>query len=1137
MKHLFVYEIACTNITGIDCQIFLFCVDASLRTHVLCVQDYQTSVMVYPNQADMHSINYKYENLKDRMGFVSKFIDRVEGRADYRQFCGFTNSEEVVALRFFLKHEKYRKAVVNTLSKWMGDDLNPSAEFRVKQILHKDVKPEIQFLYDTKIRLCSWIKIDNEQVSHDIHQHFNKRTAPYYVSKNFIKPLESSDLDGKPVPYAPDLRRLYIRVDAHSSLATKTSQLNPSYEENDDVVRIVTMATSDMPFGTPPIVFDIRDCKDGGEEELLHKVGKKIESLDVHAIVLASDEKCKPNSLAYLFHRAQRYNQNLHLSKIIPLSITCELRPCGKEGFYLVFNHYGTLRVDLCCILRKIIISPNLNGFTPLDALRHDKLVSEEHWPFLSKLRNNSFIETNSFSPIENVIHDMTLFVELLKSLEQSNSYLIAQQNTAQVCYLNVTDVCERGQQARVKNLFFSFFHVHHLICNDDQLKERYVILKMPRKESSYPNPEWLTNPELSTLYGPKRPGRVLKEPPLPHLSHLLDLDHNNTFAFEQLSSSSSSSASASSLSSSASSSSSMPPTLIPPPSPIIISSAQQQELEARLMAATEQKQQRKDEDEEEDYDEDEKEQHHAFKQDLEHKLHDLERGKQLPPPNASNLPVASLFTAGKRPGAAFKRKSRKKVETAEDKDRKKRFRGGLVLAPVRGFNYLPQDTLVTLDFKSLYPSIMRGYRICAMRVIYDRKWLNHPDVEVEYIPITDTECVAFAKRVRRNGVWEEVETITPKIVESVMELRAATRKKQKNFTEGTFEWNALESLQLTYKVVANSTYGFLGSSTSGMVCTALAAAITQIGQWMNQNVRYVVLFMGHACIYGDTDSTMDRFWVNNCYVTEDDIMLHILQQAQQIVSLCEKWLPHPNGVEPECFKRKMLLLKKKVYAALQFKFKKYSWRNLQEDDCMGTNYKGLSATKRDKCAFAQQVGRTMIDQLLANPTASFKTHVEWFSQRIEEFMSKKISTVEDLEPFIISCALNQDYVQDPDTVKALNLAKLVEQVSGARPPIGTRIPYVMIYNPSEKLSSKCAKTPDVCIQQNMTIDKPYYLEKQILKVMLQILSLPVHVPLYQQFQKCVERHVHRWLNSTKHIRQIDNVFKPHKKLKIASCC
>src|SRR4029078_4252498 len=112
------------------------------------------------------------------------------------------------------------------------------------------------------------------------------------------------------------------------------------------------------------------------------------------------------------------------------------------------------------------------------------------------------------------------------------------------------------------------------------------------------------------------------------------------------------------------------------------------------------------------------------------------------------------------------------------------RYSGGLVLDAETGFYIKDEDSAVTWDFAGLYPSIMQGFQICYMRVIYKRKWLDDPRLEKQYIPITETECVVYAKSY--DG--EPVESILPEIVRDIVELRANTRKLQKNYEKNTFQ-------------------------------------------------------------------------------------------------------------------------------------------------------------------------------------------------------------------------------------------------------------------------------------------------------------------------------------------------------------
>src|SRR6185369_6780906 len=143
-----------------------------------------------------------------------------------------------------------------------------------------------------------------------------------------------------------------------------------------DENRQVAYQTSDAE-DKQPTILDHRNFENG-EGGVLTQLGEDIQRLNIHVIVFASDERCTPNGLVYLYRRALRYGINLHFSKLTTLELKCELRSCGNDNTFLDFGHPGVERMDICSVLKKAMVSPNLDGFTLLDALRHPKLVKQK---------------------------------------------------------------------------------------------------------------------------------------------------------------------------------------------------------------------------------------------------------------------------------------------------------------------------------------------------------------------------------------------------------------------------------------------------------------------------------------------------------------------------------------------------------------------------------------------------------------------------------------------------------------------------------------------------------------------------------------------------------------------------------------
>ena len=1063
-KRLFLYSVSCASLSSTDNkykwndQILLFCVDENSKTHVVQVQRYNTSILLEPNYEDMQSFkggNVANLQLPEKS---QNSVARVESWNAVK-LLGFTNSRPTPVIQIFLKNERQRQWVMKDLKYTNGMQLGT---VRITQFLHTRRDAETQFLFDSGLRLNSWFEgcITDD---HQAREMFAKGVKVQMA--NFA----SLRLTTENLALAPSLRKMYIRVVAHSSTATQTNQFDPSWDIDADEVRCIGYALSNDPDEkSEPQILDISNANNS-ERDLLIKFGEIIEQSNVHVFVFASDERCCPNSLVYLFRRAKKYGVNMHFSKLPTLNLECEERPCGDDGTYLVFKHPGTERVDICQVLHKAQVNPNLDGFSLLDALRHPTLISDKR--LFAKMLHLNYHGLNSFSTQEAIQEDITMQVALLKAIETQSDFTNTQLNISKICDLDLTSVCERGQQARVSNLFGREYHDAGIVINDEQVKENYVVMRKPGSESNYPDPPWLTNPHPSKMRGEKPPSHKICQKLPQHLQHLLEFPHNNVFdiPIEQQN---------------------IEKPKIPKDVPM---SDFEQDIAAQVQ--------------------NQKQKHSIETDEKVNKDEDEDDGQEQPP-----LQSTHGWWSDKKKGD-FARKSRKRKTPAE-KESRKRFKGGLVLDPEPGFYTEPEEAACTFDFGSLYPSIIEGYVLCYMRVIYDRKWLDDPDLEVEYVPITATECLVLAKSYK--GV--PVQTITPQIVHGIVQMRKNIRKKQESEEERSFKWNILERAQLAAKVVQNSVYGYIGSDTSGMTCTALAAAVTQIGQWMNRNVRFMILFFGGLVLYGDTDSNMGRMWVASHLKTRDEIFASVYAQAFRIQTFGTKLFNPPNKLEFEAVKIPFLLTnKKKTYAAIQLSSKKEGWKLPPEPKA---NIKGMALKKRDKCLYAHNIGEALILRLLENNHDPIEAYEAWYTSALDKIPKGIITSIEVLNPFIITCALNSEYKKETG-VLAPSLANMIAQETGAKPRPGTRLAYVSAHFKDDRLHADACVIPDIFLRRKDRIDIAYYLEKQIWNCVKQILCLDVHAILRERLDTITKRYINEWKNKRAGRQELTAFFKP----------
>ena len=175
---------------------------------------------------------------------------------------------------------------------------------------------------------------------------------------------------------------------------------------------------------------------------------------------------------------------------------------------------------------------------------------------------------------------------------------------------------------------------------------------------------------------------------------------------------------------------------------------------------------------------------------------------------------------------------------------------GGYVMNSKPG---LYKNVLV-LDFKSLYPSIIRTFKIDPFGLVIG---LKRPENET----ITGFLEAKFSR----------TEHILPDIVTSLWQQRDKA-KKQKD-----------APLSQAIKIIMNSFYGVLGSYGCRFFNPQLASSITKRGHEIIQKSRKVIEEQGYPVIYGDTDSVFVSLDEN---LPEADV----LSIGENLALILNKW-------------------------------------------------------------------------------------------------------------------------------------------------------------------------------------------------------------------------------------------------------
>lgn len=167
-----------------------------------------------------------------------------------------------------------------------------------------------------------------------------------------------------------------------------------------------------------------------------------------------------------------------------------------------------------------------------------------------------------------------------------------------------------------------------------------------------------------------------------------------------------------------------------------------------------------------------------------------------------TGVPISFLFTRGQQIKVASQlyRKARTHdllIPVEKKQGDGGKYEGAVVLDPVVGFY---KEPVATLDFASLYPSIMMAHNLCYSTLVPRFLAKNYAKEDLTETPNGDF----FVKPHVKKG-------ILPLILE---ELIAARKKAKRELAMATdpFEKAVLDGRQLALKISANSVYGFTGA-------------------------------------------------------------------------------------------------------------------------------------------------------------------------------------------------------------------------------------------------------------------------------------------------------------------------------------
>eukprot|EP00736_Rhodelphis_marinus_P000075 Rmarinus@m.29088 len=422
-----------------------------------------------------------------------------------------------------------------------------------------------------------------------------------------------------------------------------------------------------------------------------------------------------------------------------------------------------------------------------------------------------------------------------------------------------------------------------------------------------------------------------------------------------------------------------------------------------------------------------------------------------------TGIPLGWLFARGQmiKVASLLFRKSKDKNYLVPDTEGGSQssgpqFEGAIVVQPKRGYYNEP---IATLDFASLYPSIMMAHNLCYSTLI--RK-SDVPKVDPATYTTTPTGD-RFVKSEVKTGILSEI----------LRELLSARKRAKADLKKETdpFKKAVLDGRQLALKISANSVYGFTGATVGKLPCMEISASVTSFGREMIEKTKSLVETTytranGYSndavVIYGDTDSVMIKFNVPDVATA--------MKLGEEAADKITQVFLDPIKLEFEKVYYPYLLINKKRYSGLL-------WTNPKKWDKIDT--KGIETVRRDNCQLVALVVEECLRKLLIDrDTEGAK---EFTKQIIAQLLQNKI----DLSMLVVSKALSKETytAAQPHVVLA---AKMRERDPGSAPSIGDRVPYVITQGAKGANAYEKAEDPLYVLEHNLPIDTQYYLEHML---------------------------------------------------------
>lgn len=387
-------------------------------------------------------------------------------------------------------------------------------------------------------------------------------------------------------------------------------------------------------------------------------------------------------------------------------------------------------------------------------------------------------------------------------------------------------------------------------------------------------------------------------------------------------------------------------------------------------------------------------------------------------------------------------------------------YEGATVIEPLKGFYNCP---IVTLDFASLYPSIIIAHNLCYSTLVRPTDIARYPAEMLSRTPTGDT----FVKKELFPG-------ILPEVLQDLLAARKRAKMLMKDVPVDSLDYKVLNGRQLALKVSANSVYGFTGAQIGKLPCLEVSSSVTAYGRQMIDQTKSLVesLYPGVKVVYGDTDSVMIKCMTDEASADKERLRC-AMEFGKQAAERVSNHFLNPIKLEFEKVYFPYLLMNKKRYAGLL-------WTNTEQYDKLDA--KGIETVRRDNCPLVASVISGVLNRILIQ--RSVESAVEFVKGTIRDLLLNRL----DISHLVITKAFSK---AESEYAGAQAHIALVERMRkrdpASAPSVGDRVAYVIIRAAKGAKAYERSEDPIYVLENNIPIDSQYYLEHQLTPPILRV--------------------------------------------------